>query len=65
MAQVHYPAVNHLQECYRSLGYKAGDFPVAESAAGRILSLPLFPEMTLDQVDYVADLLSRILNGKL
>jgi dTDP-4-amino-4,6-dideoxygalactose transaminase len=49
----HYPIPLHLQEAYKHLGYKKGDFPVAERAAGRILSLPMYPELTEDQIHYV------------
>jgi dTDP-4-amino-4,6-dideoxygalactose transaminase len=54
---IHYPVPAHLQEACRSLGYKAGDFPVTEAAASRILSLPMFAELTNAQIDYVADAL--------
>lgn len=54
---VHYPVPVHLQPAYRDLGYRVGDFPVAESVAREILSLPLFPEMTEQQVQEVADVL--------
>ena len=53
MAQIHYPVPIHLQKCYRYLGYKKGDFPVAERAAGRILSLPIYAELTQNEVNYV------------
>ena len=52
---IHYPVPAHLQEACSALGYKAGDFPVTEAAASRILSLPMFAELTGAQVDYVAD----------
>jgi dTDP-4-amino-4,6-dideoxygalactose transaminase len=51
---LHYPLPLHLQKCYAQLGYKAGDFPVAERAAGGCLSLPVYPELTDQQVEYVA-----------
>lgn len=51
---IHYPVPIHLQPAYASLGYAAGDFPVTEALAARTLSLPLFPEMTGEQIDYVA-----------
>lgn len=47
---LHYPVPLHLQQAYASLGYKAGDFPVAECAAGQIISLPMFPQLTLEQL---------------
>ncbi len=50
---IHYPIPIHLQKAYASNGWKAGDFPVAEKAANEILSLPLFPTMTDEQVDDV------------
>ena len=52
---IHYPVPAHLQEACAALGYKAGDFPVTEAAAPRILSLPMFAELTEAQIDYVAD----------
>jgi dTDP-4-amino-4,6-dideoxygalactose transaminase len=52
---IHYPVPAHLQEACASLGYKAGAFPVTEAAASRILSLPMFAELTDDQIDYVSD----------
>ena len=61
MAQVHYPTVVHLQECYKNLGYKKGDFPVVETAAGRILSLPMYAELTEPQLDYVAEVMEETL----
>lgn len=51
---VHYPVPLHLHAAYRELGYPAGSFPVSERAAGRILSLPMYPGMTPEQVDHVA-----------
>lgn len=46
---VHYPVPLHLQPCYRGWGFGEGSFPVAESAARRLLSLPLFPQLTDDE----------------
>ena len=56
---IHYPIPVHLQKVYADLGYKRGAFPAAEAAADRILSLPMFPELTLEQVNYVVDTLQR------
>ncbi len=50
---LHYPIPLHLQECFKSLGYKKGDFPNSEKIAETGLSLPMFPEMTDEQIIYV------------
>ena len=50
---LHYPIPVHLQEAHRDLGYARGDFPESESAAGQVLSLPIYPEMTSAQVEQV------------
>ena len=51
---VHYPIPIHLQPAYASLGYKPGDLPVTEQLSERVLSLPMFPELSHDQQGYVA-----------
>jgi dTDP-4-amino-4,6-dideoxygalactose transaminase len=53
-ASIHYPIPIHLQPAYRDLGYKRGDFPVAEAHAERILSLPMYAELGADQIEFVA-----------
>ena len=60
---IHYPVPVHLQEAYRSLGYARGSFPVAERCADEFLSLPMFPELTCDQVEYVAREIRTCLKG--
>jgi dTDP-4-amino-4,6-dideoxygalactose transaminase len=55
----HYPIPVHLQAAHADLGYHAGDFPVAEQAAREVLSLPIFPEMTREQVQTVAAAVSE------
>ena len=51
---VHYPIPIHLQPAHADLGYGPGDFPVSEEAAAQVLSLPMFPEMSVEQVEQVA-----------
>lgn len=51
---LHYPVPLHLQKCFNFLGYKKGDFPVTEQLAESGLSLPMFPELTDEQIEYVA-----------
>jgi len=53
--KIHYPVPIHLQEAAKYLGYKKGDFPVTEKQTDTILSLPIFPELTNDQINYVAN----------
>ena len=52
---LHYPIPLHLTKAFQYLGYKEGDFPVAECVAKRILSLPMFPGISEDEVSYVND----------
>lgn len=58
---VHYPIPLHLQPALRYLGYSAGDFPESERAAQEVLSLPLYPELTEEQIDYVSHHLRAVL----
>jgi dTDP-4-amino-4,6-dideoxygalactose transaminase len=58
---IHYPVPLHVQPAYDGLGYSAGDFPIAERRAGRILSLPMFPEIDQSQRAYVVAALDQAL----
>jgi dTDP-4-amino-4,6-dideoxygalactose transaminase len=51
---IHYPIPVHLSPVYKDMGWKKGDFPITEQYAEQMLSLPMFPELTQEQVDYVA-----------
>ena len=60
---VYYPIPMHLQPIYSSLGYKPGDLPESERAAAEVLSLPIYPELTEDQVARVAEALASALRA--
>ncbi|MFQ6092614.1 MAG: DegT/DnrJ/EryC1/StrS family aminotransferase [bacterium] len=53
---VHYPNALHLEPAYRYLGYKRGDFPVSEQCANEVLSLPMFPELTEEEIERICSL---------
>ena len=50
---IHYPVPLHQQKAYTHLGYQTGDFPITELAAPQIVSLPMFPQMTSEQLERV------------
>lgn len=60
---IHYPTPVHLQPYYANSGYRQGQFPVAEQLSGEILSLPMFPAMLAEQVEYVGSSVLAHLSG--
>ncbi len=61
---LHYPVPLHLQQAYRALGYRPGDFPVSERVAGTAVSLPMFPHMAEEHVGYVVRALEAALGAE-
>jgi UDP-2-acetamido-2-deoxy-ribo-hexuluronate aminotransferase len=58
---IYYPVPLHLQEAYKDLGYKKGDFPVSEKISLEIMSLPLYPYLNETQIRYVVSALKNAL----
>ncbi|HEY9659230.1 MAG TPA: DegT/DnrJ/EryC1/StrS family aminotransferase, partial [Allocoleopsis sp.] len=60
---IHYPIPCHMQPAFKHLGYKVGNFPYAESLSREILSLPMFPGLTDDQIHQVVSTLKMLLTS--
>lgn len=60
-ARVYYPIPLHLQECFRYLGYKKGDFPESEDAARRTFAIPVYPDLTIKQKEYIVSSVKEII----
>lgn len=58
---IHYPIPIHLQEAYADAGYKAGDLPLSEKISGEVMSLPMYPHLSPDDITYVCDTLKRLI----
>ena len=59
---IYYPLCLHLQECFKYLGYKKGDFPIAEEASKKVLAIPMYPELTEGQQEYVVSKITEFYN---
>jgi dTDP-4-amino-4,6-dideoxygalactose transaminase len=57
--QIHYPIPPHLAKCYDYLGHKTGDYPITESYANEVLSLPIYTGMTNEEVEYLIEKLNK------
>jgi dTDP-4-amino-4,6-dideoxygalactose transaminase len=60
-ALIHYPIPLHLQEVYKALGYKRGDFPVAEKIAQEVISLPMYPHLKKAQIEFIVKTIKETL----
>jgi len=60
---LHYPLPLHLQQAYAAMGFKKGDFPASERTADRLISLPMFAELTPEQIDCVVECIKDYMNG--
>ena len=64
-SSIHYPIPPHLQKAYQDLGFKKGDFPIAEKLSKTSLSLPFFPGMTDEEIDYLTSKVHSFFNLKI
>jgi dTDP-4-amino-4,6-dideoxygalactose transaminase len=63
-ALIHYPIPVHLQKAYKDMGYMKGSFPQTESYAKKIISLPMFPELTKKEINYVLETIESFYSAK-
>lgn len=60
--EIYYPVPFHLQECFRYLNYNKGDFPISEFSANTSLAIPIYPELTDEQIKYVVQTINEFFN---
>jgi dTDP-4-amino-4,6-dideoxygalactose transaminase len=60
---IYYPLSLHLQEVYKPLGYKPGDFPQSERAQEQVLSLPMYPELSEEQISFIAESIKEFITS--
>ncbi len=61
--KIYYPLSLHLQKCFKYLGYNRGDMPVSEKASEEVLSLPIFPELKFDEIDYICNSIKEFIKS--
>jgi len=61
---IYYPLCLHLQDCFKYLGYKEGDFPIAEEASKKVLAIPMYPELVEEQQKYVVSKIAEFYDKK-
>jgi dTDP-4-amino-4,6-dideoxygalactose transaminase len=62
--EIYYPLPFHMQDCFSDLNYKKGEFPIAETACDTSLAIPIFPELTKEQQEYVVNKINEFTRGK-